>query len=267
VVAYRTLHRFAAEECGFTGRRARVTVRVADGEPGVECQVDFAQLGYLDAADPRTGELRRRKVHALILTAVLSRHMYVHLSHSQTLADVIAGCQAAWVYFGGVFKVLVPDNLKPVVAQSDAVNPSFTTGWLDYAQHAGFATEPARVRSPQDKDRVAYCTSSGRCVGGGVGAGHSTLVCRRPRCGVGGLGPGGTVTSTRIITRRMMPDPNGTRHSIRSKTRHARRGLSFRSSATPLSEQILGDPHSQATDLGDKPSWPRCSTTPTPTCP
>ena len=37
-VPYRTLHRFAAEECGF---RARGTsMRVLDGEPGVECQID-----------------------------------------------------------------------------------------------------------------------------------------------------------------------------------------------------------------------------------
>src|SRR5699024_1014823 len=28
------------------------------------------------------------------------------------------------------------------------------TGWLDYAQHAGFGTDPARVRSPKDKPRV-----------------------------------------------------------------------------------------------------------------
>ncbi len=27
-------------------------------------------------------------------------------------------------------------------------------GWLDYSQHAGFVTDPARVRSPQDKPRV-----------------------------------------------------------------------------------------------------------------
>lgn len=154
VVAYRTLHRFAAAECGFTGRRPRSTVRIADGEPGVECQVDFAELGYLDDMDAATGVLRRRKVHALIFTAVTSRHMYVHLSFGQTLADVIAGCEAAWTYFGGVFKVLIPDNLKPVVAQSDAVNPRLSLGWLDYAQHAGFATDPARVRSPQDKPRV-----------------------------------------------------------------------------------------------------------------
>ena len=147
-VPYRTLHRFAAEECGF---RARGTsMRVLDGEPGVECQIDFAQMGFI--TDTETG--RRRKVHALIFTAVLSRHMFVHLSYSQTLTEVIAGCEAAWAYFGGVFKVLIPDNLKPVVIDADPVNPRLSVGWLDYAQHAGFATDPARVRSPQDKPKV-----------------------------------------------------------------------------------------------------------------
>jgi hypothetical protein len=43
-----------------------------------------------------------------------------------------------------------PDNLKPVIAAADAVNPQFTHGWLDYAGHAGFLTDPARVRSPKD---------------------------------------------------------------------------------------------------------------------
>ena len=147
-VPYRTLHRFATERCGF--RPKKTTVRVVDGEPGVECQIDFAQMGYL--LDPETG--RRRKVHALIFTAVVSRHMFVWLTYSQTLVAVIAGCEAAWTFFGGVFKVLIPDNLKPVVTDADAVNPTLSTGWLDYAQHVGFGTDPARVRSPQDKPRV-----------------------------------------------------------------------------------------------------------------
>ena len=148
VVPYRTLHRFAGERCGF-GRKD-TTVRVADGDPGVECQIDFGYLGMLtDATDGR-----RRKVQALIFTAVYSRHMFVWLSYSQTLAAVIAGCQAAWEFFGGVFAVLIPDNLKPVIAAADAVNPQFTQGWLDYAGHAGFVTDPARVRSPKDKPRV-----------------------------------------------------------------------------------------------------------------
>ena len=50
--------------------------------------------------------------------------------------------------------MIVPDNMAPVVADADAVNPRFTTGWLDYAQHCGFSTDAARVRSPRDKPRV-----------------------------------------------------------------------------------------------------------------
>jgi transposase len=148
VVPYRTLHRFCVERCGF-GRTAS-TVRVADGEPGAECQIDFGYLGLL--ADPVTG--RQRKVHALIFTACYSRHMFVWLSFTQTLAAFIAGCDAAWSTFGGVFKVVVPDNASAIVADADAVNPRFTAGWLDYAQRCGFATDAARVRSPKDKPRV-----------------------------------------------------------------------------------------------------------------
>jgi transposase len=148
VVPYRTLHRFAVQRCGF-GRR-RSTVRVADGEPGMECQIDFGRLGMMH--DPQAG--RRRALHALIFTAVFSRHMFVWLSFGQTLPDVIAGCEAAWAYFGGVFKVLIPDNLSPVVVNADPINPTFSVGWLDYAQARGFGTDPARVRSPKDKPRV-----------------------------------------------------------------------------------------------------------------
>jgi transposase len=147
-VPYRTLHRFATERCGY--RIKASTVRVADGEPGVECQIDFAFMGTI--TDPDTG--RGRKVHALIFTAVYSRHMFVWLTYTQTLAAVIAGCEMAWAFFGGVFKVLIPDNLKPVVTAADPVNPRFSTGWLDYAAHARFATDAARVRSPKDKSKV-----------------------------------------------------------------------------------------------------------------
>src|SRR5215469_975251 len=62
VVPQRTLHRYALEVLGH-GRASRaVTVRVADCEPGTECQADFGRMGLLD--DPQAG--RRRVVHALI---------------------------------------------------------------------------------------------------------------------------------------------------------------------------------------------------------
>jgi hypothetical protein len=48
----------------------------------------------------------------------------------------------------GVFAVLIPDNLSPVISNADPINPTFTVGWLDYVQARGFGTDPARVRSP-----------------------------------------------------------------------------------------------------------------------
>jgi hypothetical protein len=84
-------------------------VRVADGEPGDELQVDFGRMGHLDV------DGRRRVVWALIFTACFSRHCFVWLSHRQTLGDVIDGFEAAWSFFGGVFRTVIPDNLKAIV--------------------------------------------------------------------------------------------------------------------------------------------------------
>ena len=105
VVPYRTLARFAAAECGFTSGRPQVTVPMTDGKPGQEVQLDFGYLGMIAEGD------RRRKLHALVFTAVFSRYCFVFLTFSQTTAAVIAGCEAAWEFFGGMFPVLIPENV------------------------------------------------------------------------------------------------------------------------------------------------------------
>jgi hypothetical protein len=149
VVAERTVQRFIATEFG-PRRGQGSTVPVADGEPGGELQIDFARLGLLD--DPQSG--RRRVCHALIFTSVFSRHMFVWLSFTQTTDAVIAGCEAAWRFFGGVFRVLIPDNLTPVVTAADALEPRFNEAFVEYAQSRGFVIDPARVATPTDKPRV-----------------------------------------------------------------------------------------------------------------
>lgn len=148
-VPCRTVQRYVAEVLG--RRRGRgSTVRVNDGEPGDELQVDFGRMGLI--ADPATG--RDRVVQALIFTACFSRHCFVWLTHRQTTDAVIAGCEAAWVFFGGVFKTLIPDNLSAVVDGADALEPRLNQAFVEYAQARGFVVDPARVRSPQDKPRV-----------------------------------------------------------------------------------------------------------------
>lgn len=145
VVSYRTLNRYATTELGFGQRRS--TVPVADCEPGAEVQVDFGRLGMLtDAADGR-----RRVVQGLIFTAVYSRHMFVWPTYRQTLHDVIAGFEAAWLFFGGVFAVAIPDNMKAIVTTAHATEPRLNDAFREYAQARGFAVDPTRVRSPKDK--------------------------------------------------------------------------------------------------------------------
>jgi transposase len=153
VVSYRTLHRYATTELGFGQRQ--ITVRVADCEPGSEVQVDFGRLGML--TDESDG--RRRVVHGLVFTAVYSRHTFVYPTYRQTLGDVIAGFEAAWAFFGGVFAVVVPDNKKAIVDHADATDPKLNDAFREYAQARGFAVDPARVRSPRDKPRVERSVS------------------------------------------------------------------------------------------------------------
>ena len=146
VVPHRTLARFAVERCG-AGRRT-ITVRVDDPPPGIELQVDFGRLGLM--AD---GE-RKRVCQGLIFTACFSRHQFVWPTFSQTTEEVIRGFEAAWGYFGGVFPVVIPDNMRSIVIEAENTAPRFNDTFIEYAQSRGFAVDTARVRTPTDKPRV-----------------------------------------------------------------------------------------------------------------
>ena len=97
---------------------------------------------------------RRCTVWALIVVLAYSRHSFLWPTYSQKLEEVIAGLEAAWAFFGGIPQYLVIDNFPAAVAGADALHPKLTRGFLEYSQHRGFITDPARVRHPKDKPRV-----------------------------------------------------------------------------------------------------------------
>ncbi|MFZ4580519.1 MAG: IS21 family transposase [Myxococcota bacterium] len=148
-VPLRTVQRFVAEELG-GAQKPRETLHITDCPPGEELQVDYEELGW--AIDPDTG--KRRKLHAFVCVAVHSRHMFVYPTWHETMEGTIEALDAAWEFFGGVFKVVIPDNLKAIVRRPDAVNPTIAEVFLEYSQARGFLVDPARVRRPQDKGRV-----------------------------------------------------------------------------------------------------------------
>jgi hypothetical protein len=161
-IPYSTLHRFAAVELGF-GRKS-VTMPVIDGEPGEELQVD---TGWMTMLEP-DGSGRRRRFRAWIFTPNVSRYRFVYPCESESTATAIEACEAAWAFYGGVFRVLVPDNTKAIVQTADPLEPTITTAFLEYAQARGFHIDPARVRTPTDKGRVERSVRDVRddCFGG-----------------------------------------------------------------------------------------------------
>jgi transposase len=161
-VSYATLNRFAIEELGF-GRRAP-TIPVADCGPGEEVQLDTGRVGWLRRDDAG----HRRYFKAWIFTAVRSRHRFVYPVPEETTATAIEACEAAWGFFGGVFKVVIPDNTKTIVNEADPLEPKLNQDFLEYAQSRGFHIDPTRVRSPKDKARVERAVQPVRedCYGG-----------------------------------------------------------------------------------------------------
>ena len=139
-VSYPSLRRFVLKRNW--RQLSQTTVRMEDTAPGEVAEADFGRLGMI--VDPETG--RRRAVWGLIIVLGYSRHSFVWPTHGQTLEDIIAGLEAAWVCFGGVPKYLVIDNCPPAVAGPDPLHPRFTRGFLEYSQCRGFIADAAPVR-------------------------------------------------------------------------------------------------------------------------
>ena len=131
-------------------RRQTGTVRMNDSAPGEVAELDFGRLGYIE--DQETG--RNQAVWGLLVVLGYPRHTFLWPTCGQKLEDVIGGLEAAWEFFGGTPKNLVIDNFPAAVAGADALHPRLTRGFLEYSQHRGFITDPARVRHPRDKPRV-----------------------------------------------------------------------------------------------------------------
>jgi len=57
-------------------------------------------------------------------------------------------------FFGGVTRILIPDNLKTGVDKASWYTPVINKTYHELAEHYGTAVIPARIRKPQDKANV-----------------------------------------------------------------------------------------------------------------
>ncbi len=130
--------------------KSNITVRLPETKAGIYAQADFGSLGKIwDAAKGKM-----RKAFAFILTLVFSRHMYIHITFSQDADAVIEGFEAAWSYFEGTAKVVIVDNMRPVIDKPDKYNPKINRVFMEYAQHRGFIVDPADIGHATGKPHV-----------------------------------------------------------------------------------------------------------------
>jgi transposase len=120
-------------------------------KPGERMEVDWAgQTAFIQ--DSVTGE----RIGAYVFVAVLpaSQYAYVEAFASMNLESWINAHVSAFSYFGGVPKMVVPDNLKTGVTRPDWYNPTINRAYHEMAEHYGSAIVPARIKHPKDKAGV-----------------------------------------------------------------------------------------------------------------
>ena len=131
-------------------RVTKATMRITH-KPGDAMQVDWAgeTIPYYDAA---TGD--EYKAYLFVAALPCSCYIYVEACSDMKQENWLLCHVHAYEYFGGVARLLIPDNLKTGVISNTRYETRLNESYRELAEYYGTAIVPARVRKPQDKSIV-----------------------------------------------------------------------------------------------------------------
>lgn len=117
-------------------------------KPGEQLEVDWAGQ-TASIVDRDTGEI----IPAYVFVSALSYSQlaYVEAFLSQDQESWINAHVNMYRFYGGVTRILVPDNLKTGVEKASWYSPVINKTYHEMAEHYDTAVIPARVRKPKDK--------------------------------------------------------------------------------------------------------------------
>ncbi len=102
--------------------------------------------------DSATGEVREVELFVAVLGA--SNYTYAEATLSQRLPEWIAVHNRTLEFFGGVAKMLVPDQLRSAVSDPCRHEPTIQRTYGELARHYDCAVVPARPGRARDKAKV-----------------------------------------------------------------------------------------------------------------
>jgi len=112
---------------------------------------DFAGKTLL-IRNSHTGEVE--PAYLFVCTLGASNFTFADLFWHQDVESWCNGHAAAFSYFDGCPKIVVPDNPKPVVTKACPYEPDINPSFAQMAAHYDVMVIPARVRKPKDKAKV-----------------------------------------------------------------------------------------------------------------
>lgn len=131
-------------------RKTKATMRIHH-KPGDAMEVDWAG-NTLPITDSVTGET----TDAYLFVAVLpcSCFAYAELCRNMRSENWLLCHAHAYEYFGGVPRLLIPDNLRTGVTKNTRLDTVINRSYLELAEHYQTAVVPARVEAPKDKSHA-----------------------------------------------------------------------------------------------------------------
>jgi len=118
--------------------------------PGERMYFDFAD--GIDVTDAATG--KKIKTQLLVATLPFSSLTTAEFVSDQKQRTLIPAIERAFRRIGGVTPYVVVDNLKSAVQRAHLYDPNVNQGFVEFANHMGFAVLPARPYTPRDKAAV-----------------------------------------------------------------------------------------------------------------
>jgi transposase len=130
--------------------KTKATMHI-DRKPGEIMEVDWAGTPA-EIINTDTGEV----MDAFVFVSALpySGYAYAEAFFRRNQEAWITAHVNTYKFFGGVTRILVPDNLKTGVVKNTREETVLNKTYQDLAEHYGTAIIPARVRAPKDKSTV-----------------------------------------------------------------------------------------------------------------
>lgn len=144
--------RFCAKFNDWKDKSGKTVILPQEREPGKELFIDWMGDTLSCVMDYHTGEVH--DAHFFVTTLGDSSYPFVEAFPDETQLNWNQAHIDAFAWYGGLPKVLVPDNCKTAVVHANLYEPKLNHAYRELAVHYQAAIIPARVRKPKDKPSV-----------------------------------------------------------------------------------------------------------------